>query len=95
MRRLVIGYLTDLFESYSAQPRGEKLEETIGQMMKARNDIAHKGSLVLHETAGGVQQTLDGMDRLEGISARAILAELGAAIPLLTEVPWTHHRSPA
>jgi hypothetical protein len=95
MRTLVIAYLTEILGPYPAQPFGEALDGTVGQMIKARNDIAHKGSLVLHESRERWNTTLIGMDRLEGITARAILAEMGAPISLLTDVPWTDHRSPA
>lgn len=68
MKRLVIEYLNEPLQPCPAQPAKEELEALVSQMIKARNDIAHKGSLVLHETPGSVEVTLRGMNRLEGIT---------------------------
>lgn len=95
MKGIVLEYLRTLFEPYPAQPVEEELEALLTDTIKWRNTTVHDGSLVIHEMPNGVDRVVRGIRQLEGITARALLAELKAPLALLTEVPWTDWRQAA
>lgn len=98
---VVLEYLRALFEGYPSQPVGEQLEELLTNTIRWRNKTVHDGSIVIHrmrrgpDGSTGIDRVIRGIRQLEGITARALLAELDSSLALLTEVPWTEWREPA
>lgn len=101
MKVVVLEYLGSLFAPYPKQPTDSKLEILLTKTIKWRNITVHDGSLAMHDWkrdedgATGIQQVRRGIMQLEGLTARALLAEIGSPLELLTEIPWTDWRQPA
>ncbi len=78
------------------QPLDEELEALVDGANKSRNDTLHVGSLRLAELSDKEQEAkLKMIRQLEGLVDRALLAELGVPLELLTAIPWTDTRSAA
>lgn len=97
IRDVVLEYLRELMAPYAeTQPLDEELEALVDGANKSRNDTLHVGSLRLAELSDKEQEAkLKMIRQLEGLVDRALLAELGVPLELLTAIPWTDTRSAA
>jgi hypothetical protein len=93
-KRVLIDYLAESFLPYPAQPVGEQLSAVVSRSLKARNLVVHDGAMDF-DSVGGTSGAWRDLMKISAITERAILAAVGAGIPLLTEVPWTSWRAPS
>ena len=93
-KRVLIDYLAVSFLPNPAQPVGEQLSAVVSRSLKARNLVVHDGAMDF-DSVGGTSGAWRDLMKISAITERAILAAVGADIPLLTEVPWTSWRAPS
>jgi hypothetical protein len=93
VRSVLVAFIRDRLGPFDAQPTGEDLDLLVARLLRARNKAVHEGRVRFEEFVGGRSEAWRDLQKLAGITERVLLAELGAYLPLLTEVPWTKHRT--